>query len=271
MLTEKQLGIQILTPCTLNCKLCADYTPLYKKMKRHYTATFEQVAREVAATFQIYDYIEDVTVTGGEPMLHEQLYEICEDVLKYQNQFSKLRIFTNGTLMPDQRIVDLIKASNGKLQIVVDHYGDELSVRTWDIKKLLADNGIELRINMYCGEEPYCGGWIDLGDISEYRGYTKAWLKQMVTDCHNANYKNLLVFKGQLHRCSNSSFGSDLGFFSAKDNEFVDLFDTSLTLEQKKDKASKLASEPMTSCKYCSGFSINYSARFHPAEQLKEE
>jgi organic radical activating enzyme len=238
-------------------------------MGRHYTATYEQIVREVDATFEIYDFIENVTVTGGEPLLHKQLFEICKYILEYRDKFTDLRIFTNGTLIPDMRIIELMK-TDSKLKIVVDHYGDELSVHTWDIKELLEYNGLELRVNIYCGEEPYCGGWIDLGDISQYRNYTNTWLKKQVSECHSANWKNLLVFKGQLHRCSNSSFGSDLGFFVPKEDEFVDLFDNSLSLEIKREKASKLASQPMTSCQYCNGFNRETSARFHPAEQLKE-
>jgi organic radical activating enzyme len=270
MLKEKQCGIQILTPCTLNCKLCAEFTPIVKKMGRHYTATFEQVAREVDALFEIYDYIENVTVSGGEPILHKQLFEICEYILKYKDKFDDCRIFSNGTLMPEKRIIELIKASNGKLKLVIDHYGDSLSARTWEIKSLCDNNGIDLRINMYCGDEPYCGGWIDVGNLSEHKNDTKVWLQKMVKECHNANWKNLLLFNGQLHRCTNSSFGAYLGFYVPKDDEYIDVLDDSTSLEEKRNKAANFASRPMTSCEYCNGFNPETSARFIPAEQLDE-
>lgn len=269
ILRERQLAFQILTPCTLNCKLCADYSPLYKQKKELFYVTFEDFKKEVSTIFSIYDYIEDITITGGEPLMHPQLPLLLKYVLEeYHNQFSMCRIFTNGTIMPSTELVEVIKhSSNNNFQFVIDCYGS-ISFKTDDILSLAQQENISCRINHYYGDSQHCGGWVDYGSLSEYRNYCPQKVQHMFKNCHNATWKNLIVFKGKLSLCTQAMFGDDLGYFKLQKNELLDLTDNSISLEEKKNFAKNLGSKPLTACQYCNGFDPENSARYPAGEQI---
>ncbi len=270
-LFEKQLAFQILTPCTLNCKLCGDYSPLYRKKGERYFVSYENFCREVEEVFKIYDFIEDITITGGEPLMHPQLPEITAFVLEhFPDRFKTCRIFTNGTLLPSSELIEQIKrCEKDNFQMVIDSYG-ELSFKAQEIAAALTTAQISCRINNYYGDQQYCGGWIDYGPLDKFRNYSQKDLKMQISRCHNANWKNLIVFKGMLFLCCQAAFGYDLKYFSLHSNEYINLFDSSVSIDCKREIAAQLGTVPLTACQYCNGFDIQNSLRFPAAEQVSD-
>ena len=86
-LKEKQLAFHITTACTLNCKQCVSLVPHFKGKGIVGHISLEQIRQEIAAVFQIYDHIEDVTISGGEPLLHPNLSEIVSYCMSFEKQF----------------------------------------------------------------------------------------------------------------------------------------------------------------------------------------
>lgn len=109
MLREKQLAFHITTKCTLNCKLCVSMIPEFKIRGKAKHVPFEQVAAEIHAVFAIYDYIEDITLSGGEPLLHPDLVKIIDTCMEYRQKFAHARIFTNGTCLPSDALLCRLK------------------------------------------------------------------------------------------------------------------------------------------------------------------
>lgn len=266
VLKEKQLALQILTACTLNCEYCADYTPAYQERKNHFWDSYEDACQELNGIFSIYSYIEDFTITGGEPLLHKQLPQILEEAMKYQEQFSKCRIFTNGTILPGEQLVKIAKKNKDKFMFVIDHYGS-VSTNVEQMAELLEKSEIEYRINKYYGKDSHCGGWIDYGSPDYYRNYTEEKVNEIIKHCHNALWKNLVVFKGKLYLCTQGCFGSDLGCFTLKPEEYIDLLKQDLSLEQKQQIAKEFGTKPTTACQYCNGFDVEKSKRVPAGEQ----
>lgn len=267
--TERQLAISILTPCTLNCRLCTALTPLYNEKKRHYTASFEELEKEIAALFQVYDFINDVTITGGEPLLHRGLPEITSLLLrKYRDRFQMLRIFSNGTVVPGQELLKVLEEDAGEqFEFVIDHYGD-VSPKVEETVSLLEGRRIPCRVNHYHGEDQHCGGWVDCGPIDRYRNYAPQEVEDLVHRCHYATWKCLLLFKGKVHLCSLAACGEDLGYFRLKPGEYVDLLDPSASLDQKRETAAHLGDRAVTACQYCDGFDVERSTRYPAGEQI---
>lgn len=268
ILREKQIAFQILTPCTLNCRLCADYAPLYREKGERYFVTLENFAKEIKEVFRIYDFIEDITITGGEPLMHPQLTEILKLTLEnFKAQFHKCRIFTNGTIVPKASLVDqVIVSANNNFEFVIDDYGT-LSSNSARIEALLEQYEIPCRVNRYYGGEQHCGGWIDYGPLDYFHNESREALQTKIQNCHNANWKNLLVFKGKLYLCTQAAFGHDLNYFSLQKNEYIDLFDETVSTAEKKAVAFQLGKEPISSCQYCNGFDVEKSKRFPAGEQ----
>lgn len=59
--------LDITSVCNLKCKRCAPYAP-YVKSPKHYS--LELLEKILNRSFEIIDYIERFSITGGEPLLH---------------------------------------------------------------------------------------------------------------------------------------------------------------------------------------------------------
>lgn len=271
-LKEKHLSFVITTVCTLNCRHCSSLIPYFKKTGAAKHTSLKVIQREIAAVFQIYDHIEDVTISGGEPLLHPELTEIVSYCMSFAKQFTSLRIFTNGTIIPKQELLAQIKAYDGRLTLTVDDYGPERSARVGDIAALFAQNGLPLRIIHYWGDDQHCGGWVKLGPPEQYRGYSPTELETMYKSCHFAQYKVLSVLNGKLSNCGRAIFGRELGLMSSEnalaDDQIIDLLDTNIPLSRKKEIAAAYGTTPLQACRYCGGFNSGHGERIPAGEQL---
>lgn len=265
MLSEKQLAFHITTCCTLNCRLCVNMMPIFKKRGIAKHIPLQQIKDEIDAVFQIYDFIEDVTISGGEPLLHPNLSEIIEHCMEYKKQFNVLRVFSNGTIIPQQELIDQIRQYNGRLQFVVDDYGPQNSTKVGDIDLLFKNCNLPLRVNCYWGDNQHCGGWVDYGSPEVSRNYSSKDLVAMYKNCHVAQYKCIGVFNRKMVNCCWAIFGRELGFmpFSMEgQNQLLDILDSQTTLEEKKKIASAFGTQPLWACQYCNGFDSKQSKRF---------
>ncbi len=270
-LRERQLAFHITSACSLDCKLCVNLMPRFKEKKLARHIPLEQIKREISAVFSIYDYIEDVTISGGEPLLHPDVTEVIAFCMSYEKQFHVLRVFTNGTIPPKQRLLEQITEYGGKLQLVVDDYGPDCSTKVEEITALFEENALPLRVNRYWGDNQHCGGWVDYGPLEEYRGYSASQLHALYQTCHLAQYKCIEVFNGKMLNCW-AIFGRELGLMpfegSAPDPQIIDLLDTDVPLDEKRRIAAAYGTTPLWACQYCNGFDVEKSKRYPAGEQV---
>lgn len=126
-LTLPRLSIVITERCTLKCKLCAEYSPFYRPQPHH---SKEEVFRFLDEIFSVVDSVGDLSFSGGEPLLHRDLWEMIEYAGRYIDRIGRLLILTNGTLLPDrEKLLSLRKneAVWNKLRFHISDYGPELS------------------------------------------------------------------------------------------------------------------------------------------------
>ena len=268
-LKEKSLSFRILSPCTLDCKLCVTGSPLYKRKGCHYYTSLEDYQCELDVAFQIYDYIECVNMTGGEPMLHKQLPEIIAYTLqKYSAKFQRFRLTTNGTILPSQSLIDAVRINaKDNFEVLIDDYGVLSEERIAETAEKFEKAGIHCLVRNYRDSNQHCGGWVDFGPFDTYRNYSDEKLQEIISTCHDANWKSLVASKGKLFLCSRASSGYDLQFFDLKPGEYIDLFDTTQPLADKREIAAALGSKAINACKYCNGFDVEHSRRFPAGEQ----
>lgn len=103
-----RLYIEICSACNLHCKYCFEegYSPRYIN-EQHLYEFFTKCS----------SHIEDVVITGGEPMLHPSFYEICQFIAK----FASVVVTTNGTRLNIPKIKKLLHDyPNIKLQFSLD-------------------------------------------------------------------------------------------------------------------------------------------------------
>lgn len=244
--------------CNLKCKLCAEYVPYTKKP---YNPTLKELIKQLDELFRLVKYINKFDITGGEPFLRQDLTGILEYLHRqHASQINVVRVTTNGTMFAPNGFVEAAIKWGKKIYIIVDNY--TVSDKSKAVYHTLKTAGIPCELRNY-STELHCDGWVDYGDLS---------LKHSEEDAKKL-FKKCMVPK--------------LGFFTCMTNGMIfpcararllyehdiscvgmDLFDLTLTDEEKKVRMQELLGEEVIkACRYCNGLCED-SPRFIPAEQL---
>jgi hypothetical protein len=253
--------------CNLKCKLCVVAAPYYEK-KYHPTKDF--IFKEIDALFSISKW-DRIELSGGEPMLREDLPEILQYLKKYEKYTNQIRIATNGTICPDDRVIEALKELKEKAYVLIDNYGAKNSPNAKKAFDLLEQNGIKAELRSQTSEDTYCDGWVDFGIIkSEQKSteYNKAEQiscvqrkKRTKTYCND-------VIGGILTPCSCFLTMRDFCEYEIPEDHFVDILADDMSSEEKREKIlSFYEKDWFDACRQCSGMT-DKSPRFPPAEQL---
>ena len=138
--------------------------------------------------------------------------------------------------------------------------------------KVCAENGIPFVLKKYYGDitEQHFGGWIDNTGLRDY-GETNEEIAEKVMNCPQVRLENMHCFKGKLHRCSNSLFIGELGLYRTPNvsaGDFADLYDDTLSLDEKREAIGNFYKTPRASCRYCSWKDADIAERHPACEQL---
>lgn len=266
-LVLKGTGLTSTLRCTLKCKLCCTFSPYYHPPK-HFDYNF--LAETVDRYFKVVDSVGKFTISGGEPFIHEDLDKVITKISEYFNRIGVLEIITNGTVKPSGKLLDVLEKYKDNVSLMIDEYG-HLSDKVGLISTLLQERGVDFRIRNYGPDNPHCGGWVDFGDFSLKHG-TKKEVEEKFSKCA---YPRKLQFcfsimDGEIHPCTPSRRCMELGIIPKDPDEYVDLFDDSISIEEQRQKIRKiLYSKSLAACGYCNGI-CDDSVRYIPAEQLKD-
>ncbi len=267
-LRMERVGLSVTLTCNLKCKLCAAYSPYHNKKT---TVGIEDLKKILVRYFNITDFVEQLGITGGEPMLHPDLPELFEEIYTYLSRIGEVRIFTNGTIIPDQKLICVLKKYGPKFSFLIDDYGAHLSTKIPEIVKVLDENGIAYVVRDYCSESLHCGGWVDFGDVREKKhSYDEA--KELYSKCAFPNKLHFCftIYGGIMRPCGPIGRRLSLGL-PVSENEYVDILDDSLSIEEQKVKIRNIYNASyFETCAYCNGL-CDDSERFKPAEQLTAE
>jgi MoaA/NifB/PqqE/SkfB family radical SAM enzyme len=206
------------------------------------------------------------TISGGEPLLHPQLSELVDFFSTYIDRIELFEIFTNGTIVPTDRLLESLKFSS-KVDVLVDNYGPELSRKVPEIANAFSASGIKHRIRKYYGDDTHLGGWIDVSDFTE-KHRTEKENENIFKRCSfSTTWKNLIILiDGTVHMCYVNS--RLLDFVPDKPDEYINLLDDSLSDSEIKEKIFNLRNRKfLTYCSHCNGFCED-SKRYTYPEQL---
>lgn len=265
----KRASLLVSLNCNLNCKLCVVGSPY------HTTGNFPDVSKligDMDTLFHIVDYVEIVTISGGEPLLYKQLPKLLEELLNYSKYFGKIEIVTNGTIVPDNGLLEVIeKYGTQFLRFIVDDYGRDLSKKVPQIVSLLEGHQIPYRLNDYCSENLRFGGWIDHGS-AEKIVHTEKEAHELFAKCAQPQKMNFcfLIENGRMSPCSVVLRRIKLGQNVDK-GEYIDLTSTMSAEEQRQKIRNIYNAKCLESCAYCTDALSDDAPRFWPAVQLTAE
>lgn len=197
--------------CTLRCKHCCEHVP-YLKNKSF--SDPEVIISDCAKIANACEFIRYIELIGGEPFLHPKLAEVVKGLLRLEN-VGYVKIFTNGTVVPNTEIIELLK--NKRVVLNFSNYEGQVEGKLADnmnsFRKILADEKID-----YIFSESKT--WTDWGDF-ELRGRTDEQTAYNASNCFIFNCHR--VYNGILYRCPHQYAGILLGYIGDNMGEYVDL------------------------------------------------
>lgn len=255
----------ITTLCNMKCKHCLAFIPYYPNPRHIY---YEEAKQLLSQYFKIVDNVEHFTVTGGEPLLNKDVVKIFKEVLNYSNQItSSLDFVTNATITISDELLNIFEKNNGKCKVVLSNYGPQLSKKLEIIAADLKKRNINYRISEFYGDNLYYDGWIDFNDHSK-KHFTKEDTQKNSQKCIHRVGKYFVINDKELHCCSRSCFRMKKGIIPKNKNEYIDLLDDNITIEEKRNILMEMFhAKSSTSCEHCVGL-CNDVKRVMPAQQL---
>lgn len=254
---EKKIAINyveqmITSRCTLNCKHCGLYIPLFEEKKDR---EYEDIISDLDNLFNTIDYVAEFRILGGEPLIHDKLSNILEFITrKYRKYIGILAIVTNGTVKPSSQVLQLCK----EYQIVF-HISDytknleHLRDKQMDLVKSLEKEGIEYHISTSFT-------WVDVGNPKVKQICTKEDVIERFEQC-KMPCRSLL--NKRLYFCGTMASAVLANIYVEKEEDSLDLKQTSeleLIERFKKVEAFELGFNKkgyIDYCYYCNGFGNN--------------
>ncbi len=261
----RRLAILPTLVCTLNCKLCSNYMPLFKGKVSH--VPVEELKRDLDKIFEIVDYTEWLQYVGGEIFMRHDLWELYEYSLKYKERFDKLILITNATVLPCEKDMEVFRKYGEAMQIQISDYG-KYSYKINEFVELLKENQIPYVVKKYHGEVQHYGGWVDNTSFED-RGKTEEEVIEQHKNCGQVSMRNFHMYRGKIQGCARSLLASELGKIIPAERDFVDLYDETKTNEEKKEAIRHFNDSPRVSCRSCVSF-LETTVRYEAAEQVDD-
>jgi hypothetical protein len=200
--------------CSLKCKKCAH--GCYNVDNKADDMPLSFAFKSADSFFSKVDFIDEFVLIGGEPLLYSHLAEVVEYVgIKYRNQMGIYSITTNGTIIPNEKVLKSCKEH--KVLFRISNYSKTLPRLADSYKRLietLENYGIEYNIGD--GE----GSWIDYGFDYVEKEYNPDELMKSFDLCHTPCRE---VRGNKLYYCVMARSVSDNLKFNEGVNDFLDL------------------------------------------------
>jgi organic radical activating enzyme len=238
-LVLKSIDIQITERCSLKCVNCSNLMQYYKNPKHsEMDLMFESIDRFMNSIDEIYEF----RILGGDPFIHKELYKVVNK-LKLYSKVHKIVVYTNGKIIPKGENLECLK--DKRVIVNCSNYG-EVSNKHDEIVKVLEANNV-----IYATTRT--DKWQDCGRILPYQERTEEENKHLFNFCCNSDLISLL--HGKLYRCPFSANAVNIKAIPDDKDNFVDLLDKSLSIENLRKKIKYLTFEKkfLTACSYCNG------------------
>ncbi len=260
-----QTGMLTTYKCNLKCKLCCTGSPYMRDDGRF---KYDDIVKSIDEYFKIFAFVDKFSLGGGEPQLRNDLPDIIEHAMQYKKQFSQLEVLTNGTLIFEDKLLNVLEKYNDKMFVMIDNYGESISKNAYKLADVLKSKNIIYEVRKYYGADAHCGGWIDLGDLSQ-KHFTEEETVTQFKKCAFGKRIGYVIVDGALSFCARYARTVFCGVVDRIPGEYVDLLDDSISVEEKRKQFLELSKiTHLSACAFCNGHCED-SKRFEPAEQLK--
>ena len=252
------LNVHITDWCSYRCKKCSVYIP-YIKAPKH--MDYVKMKKGLDSYFTLVDYVSELHLLGGEPLLYPQLVEILKYICEnYRKCIGELAIATNGSVMPMAKLLDLCRKYD--VFFTISDYSkspafDRVS-NIDELVRLLEDEGVKYRL----GDK---SEWFDFECVSAEKEDV-ADTKNKYNSCF---FRNRVLKETKIYYCHHEAGAVWSGKYEG-DAEGV----LNLELEDKREKFLDFdrginSKGYLSYCERCNGYErINHNY-ICAAEQIK--
>lgn len=207
-----QTDVLVTEKCTLACSHCNMFMPHFVSPNHR---DIEIIKSDIDSFFNLTDYVSVFHLVGGEPFLHPRIKDIIEYVLhKHIDNIDKFIITTNGTILPSEGTLELLKANDVILS--VSDYTDKLEHIKKKVDKVVQTLK-EWDINHYVRTEIE---WYDFGDLRIKKNLPTDELIKHFNSC-TAPFRGLN--DGKFYYCHLNTSAVLTKLFPLNENDYVDL------------------------------------------------
>ena len=211
-----QTDVLVTEKCNLACSFCNMFIPHYELPKHRDT---QIILNDIDSYFNLVDYVSIFHLVGGEPFLHPNIKDIIEYILeKYSDKIDKFIITTNGTVLPKEEILEVLK--NNNVILSVSNYSNKLEKLKSKVDRVLGTYQ-EKNINHYVRNNIE---WYDFGDLRIKNNMSEEELINHFDSC-TAPFRGLN--DGKFYYCHLNTSAVLTKLFPLNDNDYVNLSDAS--------------------------------------------
>ena len=249
----------ITSRCTLKCKHCNMFMPYYKE---HVDYTAKDILEDLELLFRHVDYIVAYEILGGEPLINGELADMIRQIGdRYGNRIGNIGIITNGTLLPNEQLIEISKKYNVKYDF--SDYTDvvDYKKRFDSAVKIVSDAGLRYSVNRSLR-------WCDFGFPVNNRMYDFDKVREHMLSCgpifHGLN-------DGKYYYCHVSWSADKAKLLKNVSDDYIDL----RTLDDDRAKEAilehsngNMAKGFVKLCKICGGCGNDNTEFVKAAEQM---
>lgn len=222
------LDVMITERCSLKCRYCCALIPYYDK-KNDYCEN--DIYEGFDNLLSLGCYINSVSLMGGEPFMNQKMMRKFLEKYGNDKHIATFQIITNGTIIPDNFTVELLKKINN-VYIIFSNY-ESLSINMQKAVKKLTDNNIVVAIEQKEDIKAEKNTlWLDYGAVKKYNR-SSVELQEMYDKCLDGRYCYTLL-KNRLFICNRIAHGVNLG--KIPENLYRTVFDLRNQVICKQDK-----------------------------------
>ncbi len=256
-----QIHTALTTKCTLKCRNCNMFIPYYKN---HVEYTADDIDRNLKLLFQYSKHIFKYQLVGGEPFLNKDIYNILKLIgEKYGNHISWKRLVTNGTIVPDEKIFQILKKY--EYDIVISDYTQQVP---YDSKINLLEEKLKQYDISYQRERALT--WVDIGIPNTLNEVQHEDVKAHMVNCASSwhGFADEKIFY-----CNVAWSAEKCGLFKNVSGDYVDL---NVSINEGTDVKESLVSLSLgelnngcnSLCKYCKGCGTDNTDIIPAGEQI---
>lgn len=225
--------------CTLRCQYCFEGVP---RIEHPVFTKKETILKDVQKFANACYFLKYVELIGGEPFLHPEIKQVIRGLLNLEN-IGYLQIFTNGTIPPDEELIELLKSPRIIIQVsdYYDFVNEQQKKKIVTTKQLYVQHGIQHKFIVN-------SDWMDMNcfePLEKSRDEVSACLQKCVlANCHR-------LFQGRLYKCPHQYAGVQQNKLGLLAGEYVDIHaytDQELAAELDRLKAITY----LEACRHCS-------------------